>query len=372
MTEPTAPPRRTWGERHPVLGMVLATLLTLLVFDLMLGTYTVGNLVAVPDQDYHHGLAPNVETEHQWGPLTYWLTTNSLGFKDSRAREVPLTTDRWRVVFIGDSFTEGVGYPFEQTFVGRVASRLDDTKVEVLNAAVSSYSPRLMKLKVRKLVEQVGLRFQELVVFLDVSDPQDEIIYESWVPGNAAPWSQDAVRWMARHSLSFRRLVPMPATGTLHRRGTASDGSVVEWKTLDEFERERAMWTSRPDLIDRWARRGLELGARHMDELLALCRAHNIRVSMAVYPWPQQVVKGEVEPLQRRFWEEFAAARGVPLVEYFSTVAVEGWERARRYYVDGDLHLNDVGHELFADRWLQARCQDAPAGDRLCAARRAP
>jgi hypothetical protein len=44
--------------------------------------------------------------------------TDSLGFKDASRRAVP---DRRRILFIGDSFTEGVGLPYEQTFVGLFA-----------------------------------------------------------------------------------------------------------------------------------------------------------------------------------------------------------------------------------------------------------
>lgn len=43
--------------------------------------------------------------------------------------------DRHRILFIGDSFTEGAGLPFEQTFVGMFSQGVPD--VDVLNAGSS-------------------------------------------------------------------------------------------------------------------------------------------------------------------------------------------------------------------------------------------
>jgi hypothetical protein len=70
---------------------------------------------------YGHALAPNHEGEEDWGSKVD-VITNSLGFKDATARNVPLHSDRRRVLFLGDSFTEGLGTAYEET--SSVVSRL--------------------------------------------------------------------------------------------------------------------------------------------------------------------------------------------------------------------------------------------------------
>ena len=81
------------------------------------------------------------------------------------------------MLFIGDSLTEGVGYPYEETFVGIVGEQLRDRGVEVLNAGVVSYSPIMYLSKVRHLIEHVGLEIDEVVLFLDISDIENETRY---------------------------------------------------------------------------------------------------------------------------------------------------------------------------------------------------
>ena len=48
---------------------------------------------------------------------------------------------------------------------------------EVLNAGVGSYSPIIYWRKIKYLIEDVGLRFDEVVVYIDISDAQDEASY---------------------------------------------------------------------------------------------------------------------------------------------------------------------------------------------------
>ncbi|MDP6947253.1 MAG: hypothetical protein QF464_24105, partial [Myxococcota bacterium] len=127
----------------------------------MLGLLTLVNLamypvipqtIKVPSPHYHHDLLPNVDMARTWGELSHPMATNALGFEDRTVREVPMKTDKVRILFIGDSFTEGLGYSFDETFVGRFAAGLDPARYEVLNASASSYSPKLYYHKVRHLI----------------------------------------------------------------------------------------------------------------------------------------------------------------------------------------------------------------------------
>ena len=79
-----------------------------------------------------------------------------------------------RVLFLGDSFTEGLGIPYEQTFVGRFAAAFP--QLDVLNAVVSSYAPSVYYAKTKYFIGR-GLQIDEIVVYIDVSDVQDEAIF---------------------------------------------------------------------------------------------------------------------------------------------------------------------------------------------------
>src|SRR5262249_23989927 len=123
---------------------------------------------------FHHTLRPNFDGSAQWGSTVYRIRTNDLGFLDEAPRNVARIPTRRRLVFIGDSFTEGLGYPWEQTFVGLLSHSLDEA--EILNAAVSSYSPTAYYLKIKWLLD-AGYFFDHVVVLVDISDIQDEMLY---------------------------------------------------------------------------------------------------------------------------------------------------------------------------------------------------
>src|SRR5262249_10554474 len=100
---------------------------------------------------FHHSLRPNFDGPAQWGSYLYRIHTNNLGFLDEAPRNVAKMPTRKRFVFIGDSFTEGLGYPWEQTFVGLLSRSLGEA--EILNAAVSSYSPTAYYIKIKWLLD---------------------------------------------------------------------------------------------------------------------------------------------------------------------------------------------------------------------------
>ena len=138
-----------------------------------LGPPFVKSKVRIASPIYGHTLAPNYEGYEMWG-TTSRLVTNSLGFKDAVVRNVPLRSDRKRVLFLGDSLTEGAGAPYEDTFVGRFAAAFP--QLDVLNAAVSSYAPSIYYAKAKYFME-MGLQVDEIIIYIDISDIQDEAIF---------------------------------------------------------------------------------------------------------------------------------------------------------------------------------------------------
>src|SRR5271165_3205896 len=61
----------------------------------------------VSDPVRHHALKPNCAFVERWGHDTYDYFTNSLGFRDEKVRDIPLTDARPRILILGNSFTEG-------------------------------------------------------------------------------------------------------------------------------------------------------------------------------------------------------------------------------------------------------------------------
>ena len=88
-----------------------------------------------------------------------------------------------------------------------------------------------------------------------------------------------------------------------------------------------------------------------MEKLLALCRAHGIRVTIAVYPWTVQVERRDVDSVQVRLWRDFAEEHDVSFIDLFPSLITELSypEFEARYVLSGDAHWNAEGHRLVAE-----------------------
>jgi hypothetical protein len=310
---------------------------------------------------YHHDLAPMASvTDAMWGPHRYAVYTSSLGFKDASPREVPLTSSSRRVLFIGDSFTEGIGVDYPRTFVGLVDERLRARGVEVLNAGVSGYSPVIYYAKVKHLLETVGLRFDELVVYLDISDAQDEAMYyrlagDGTVTALPVPVSPIEMRnYLGKGALV--RFLDERTTLTKVLAFSLRDRRLRLHPT-DPFARAvdlyRGGWTFDPEAFDGYGRAGLESMTTYMDRLLALVRARGISLTIAVYPWPGQIMFDTTGSRQVVHWRDWAAKNGAGFVDHFPDFLTgDRREQVARYFVRGDVHWNEQGHALVARRFL--------------------
>lgn len=303
---------------------------------------------------YDHDLATDVETEGVSGGIHFPVRTNNLGFRDANVRKVSLRNDAFRLVFIGDSFTEGIGVPYEDTFVGIIAEHLKSEGIEVLNAAVSSYSPAIYYRKIKYLIEKVGLEFDELIVFVDISDVEDEALYyalddqENVVrlrpPANPPSLVRTVKTFLKENSVAVR-------FGDLLK-----DKLISSWNPPDAIGsmRDRAMWTGDNVLFARYGELGLRKARRNMDRLLRLLCRHNVDLTIVVYPWPHQIISHDLHSLQVKYWRAWAEENEVEFLNLFPLFITGENESAiiANYFIPGNVHWNTNGHRLVADAFL--------------------
>jgi hypothetical protein len=328
--------------------------------------------VRVMHPDYHHGLKPLAKGMETWGRDSFLLCTNSLGMRDREPRQVSWASDRRRVVWIGDSFTEGLGVEYEASFMGLFALQAP-ADVEHLNMGVVSYSPELYA---RKLEDHLGkgLRIDTLVVCLDNSDIQDEILYHSIyyqsptihvymdpVPeGPAATGSSDTARtvlfrlkslYRNTHSLAYLLL-----EGFL-RDGEPGDGALSPWDK--QYNYERAHVVTDTAVFRRWGHLGLSYMEKNMDRIREMARDKGFQVRIVIYPWPNHVTAGAFDNAYTRFWEDYCARHGIRLVNVFESFRdLSDRIGARRavdsLYIRGDMHFTRAGNRFLYEAMRKA------------------
>jgi hypothetical protein len=328
------------------------------------------NRLRTHDPVLTHALRTKFDGYDVWGPVVLRTFTNSLGFKDASARDVPLLTDRRRILFIGDSFTEGVGVPFEKTFVGRFAQAFPEA--EVLNAGVATFAPSVYYARLKQLLE-MGLQIDEVVVYIDISDIQDEAIYYQYDqnktlqlgvfvpdPQQCFPIPRPLVAKPARGWLEKNSFAAEFLNDLLYSKRAAAANERASLAELQEpgriYSRDwgRGGWTFNAD-ASCYGALGIEGGILkaklHMDQLHALLSKMGVPLSVGVYPWPQQLFYDVENSRQAQIWRDWCAGKCKRFLDHypaFFRYKAEHPDWVRDLYFWGDMHFNENGHGLLA------------------------
>ncbi len=126
----------------------------------------------------HHKFKPNAVGRYKTNEFDTDYRINSLGLRD-REFSMRKPAGTFRILMVGDSFTEGDGVYSNETFSKKLEEKLQaekaPVKIEVINAGVGSYSSLLEYLYLKNF----GLELQPDLVILnfDLSDVHDDINY---------------------------------------------------------------------------------------------------------------------------------------------------------------------------------------------------
>lgn len=371
--------RQTLFERNPRKTLVFTVVFLMLILDVLT------RFVFAPPDDhsfrctnpfYHHDFLPNQDAATEWGDSKYRILTNSLGFRDATVRDVPLVSNQKRILLMGDSFIEGMGVSYENSMAGILDESLKAGKIDVLNASSVSYSPKLYFLKTRYLIEQKHLNFDELYIFIDISDPHDEIIYKYWEPGSESAFAStlDSMNkffqkhsflysyWAARRRLNSAETINnvFPAEGSADARFWIQ--GLDEYLRRAEPEKDRFIWPNKRAALDEWGREGLALCKQYITEIHKLCIQHGIRLTIVVYPSPYQLTAANLGGIPVTFWQEFAEESGIGFLNLFSVfIGNEPPEIVYpKYFIKGDVHWNEAGNRLVAEAVLKHIRENAP------------
>jgi hypothetical protein len=366
---PPRPPRRRALKLLLLLASVAFSGIAFLALDWFHTAYL--QRVAVnyspcraPDPIRHHAFKPNCAGRHLWGGKSYDFFTNSLGFRDEKVREVPLTDARPRILLLGDSFTEGkLAWP--ESYVAMIARHFP--QYDFLNAGVSAYSPSNY-LNTARMVLKGGYQIDEVMVFIDMSDVQDEAAFYRDIDASGAVDGPARQLWNRSGYMKYRFFISKHLSLTdsivsfferlLAERGyyDAVNASDVEW----------AAWTYRKvDETDPspagFAPLGVEGGiAKEKAKMTLLWQElneRNIPISVVVYPYAGQIIYDSADSRQVRIWREWCEGKCKRFISLFPAflAAKEQCPLSRRgcwyakLFIFGDIHYNAGGNALVAD-----------------------
>jgi len=313
---------------------------------------------------------PNCTTTRAWGRERYQLNINSQGFRDETVREVPPTDPRPRILMLGDSFTESMG-PWNTSYVGRLAAKFP--QYEILNGGVGGYSPSNY-LNTERIAMKSGLQFDEAIVFIDISDVQDEaaLVHDVDLSGSIAlaknqyhyssPYSKVRLfvsKYLVLTNYLWERVERIVVGRGHYYLDHGFNGNV--------FDLERSGWTYRKVVEDQpfelgFAPLGVEAGIakeKHkMDLIYQDLAKRNIPISVVVYPWPAQLIYDKIDSREVQIWRDWCEGKCKRFVDVFPEFfAIRDqcpkWQPGCWYlnnWTFGDIHLNANGNAVVAEK----------------------
>jgi hypothetical protein len=299
-------------------------------------------------------------------------------------RDVPLVPTTRRILLFGDSFTEGTGLAFEDTFAGLLQAdgmQWPD-RTEFLNAGVLSYSPSLYYRKVKHLLER-GLRFDELVVFSDVSDVYDEAthyfcqdddpkylkycdpaeraffdaICRAADGGRREPCDVGSVRfsrpgwgaWLVQHFFvtngirMYTKFKLQQWNGSMKQRRLAPETATAWLYSPNELE---------PEYAPLGSAQGIVRSLKSMQALADLLKQKGIPLTIVVYPWPVELARNDRDSRQVSLWRTFCAANCKAFIDASPAFFADARAHAdwyERLFIKGDNHYSAAGNRVLFD-----------------------
>ncbi len=335
--------------------VLFITLFIFLTLDFFFGK-KLKNLIKITDDEkiyriknefYHHGFLKNYSTDKaRWGNKFYKFCSDHNGFKYDCKKN---NETNFNYAFIGDSFTEGIGLRYEDTFVGMFENI---TKQKVVNLGVSSYSPYLYKNKAIYLLENKIINFNHLIVAVDLSDLNDDRSFnESYVS------EKNLRNTESYHKYNFLSNFVIKIKIILKKNFLVTDylARQIWWLGVRNFFNNysehyiaynniNSSWGYRKRIEDE---KDINFMVTNMLQLSKYLKRNAIEFSLIIYPHPASILYDNKSSLYKKTWENFCILHCDYFIDSYSNFFDLNKNKEKiieDYYIKGDVHFNKNGN----------------------------
>jgi lysophospholipase L1-like esterase len=304
--------------------------------------------------------------------LRYVLRTNSWGCRYGEIA-VPRPESTFRVIVLGDSFTEGLRE--EETSSQYLERSLDALGLpldfEVMNCGASSYSllPILLRLREQLLAAEPDA----VIVNIDLTDLHDDYFRrrpdlridaagEPVAVGDPRAHASALRDFLEFHSYAARGLAAWARLFDRAVRHRSRDASAAEPRKPDgkgelfTLSEKYRLHTRDPEAAADFER-AWQFFSVQLDRIVALCDAKGIPCAFSTYPHQAQLPVGDAAPaLHREFAKRIAAqlaARGVFFYDAYDDIA-RAYAGDHFLYFTGDMHFRPAGQRAWGKAYAQA------------------
>ena len=317
-----------------------------------------------------------------WGYEKYQIFTNNLGFKDKNNRKINFKNRN--LLFIGDSFTEGVGIKYEDTFVGLIESKLKEKNdnIEILNAAVQSYSTSIYLSKIHYLLNIKKLPITDIVVVISGGDIFDDAykyldVDENFILDHVDHKNKiviSLINFFKSNTLIYQvisRITPPKVIPGLIKslfiKKTSLNYNEKENELLkisnDEISKMSFLYLQdynylfSKDEFDKWGKDAIDKSINNLKELAKILEKKNINLNI-LYLYEPVIILREPDITVLTYIKdsfkslETNSASFYELNDYFKGYK-DKYEAYKNLFFINDIHLNKKGNKLVFEEILK-------------------
>ncbi|WP_440919702.1 hypothetical protein [Candidatus Pelagibacter sp.] len=317
-------------------------------------------LIRVDHPVYHHGFRENVVYNKAKNFSGFFsLCTDNHGFKYhcNKSRE-----KKFDFAFIGDSFVEGVGLPYKDTFTGIYE---ENSKKSVANLGVTSYGTNIYLSKINFLLNN-EYHFDHVVVFIDISDLYDDNTFYL-LNDDLSVWEKKAKEKNLKRRKFLRYNFPL----TNYYMYVIKMNNRIN-KESPPLKSLKPVYTSKANLKAEWTynlqdningydepiTKTKKEMINNIEKLYTLLKKNNIKMSLVVYPWPQTLKNDTINSSHVKMWEEFCFNKCEKFINFFPFFFNEKKKSSylnvvKKFYFWNDVHFNKKGNSILAKKLIE-------------------
>ena len=294
---------------------------------------------------FHHTLEANIKTKSHWGNIKYYTCTNKEGFRINCDKKIK-KEDSHQIIFIGDSFTEGLGLDYHKTFVGLYD---DFSNYNILNMGVTSYSPIIYYNKIKHFLNN-GLKIDHVIVFLDISDIDDEANYYERCKDSFKICDKKIDNNKQKKIENNKNLIEeyFPLLNFISTKTKEMKRKIKPKNYIYREDFQRSAWTYKKNNEN--YQLGIDNSLKYMTLLSNILKQKNIKLSLAVYPHPATLIYDDKNSKHVKIWRKFCNNRCENFVnlfpDFFNEIKNNNVMKIiKKYYIKNDIHFNEEGNK---------------------------
>ena len=254
-------------------------------------------------------------------------TSNSMGFRGTAEYSAAIPEGRYRIIFLGNSFTYGVDAGDENTFVAQIPSL--DPSIETVNMGVAGYGIDQMYLFYQRYQVQYATN---LVVLTFIEDDLRRMKLSAFMTTNPKP------RLLLNGNAIVTTNVPVPTWGVSTQTG---------W--LREFPNRTALVQVLRTLYDVFVQDydSVPVAEQVFVKLNELSLQKHQRFAVVYLPARNDLANDQRSETARKL-EEFAAHNDILFVDLTGSMRAAQKEESAPLFVTNGAHYSELGYKTAA------------------------